>query len=204
MQMCPRFVSDCRRYLPSRVREKRSISTCVPSQKSGGRNNVAFVGQRNDEARLKRKAKSDWNTLVYVRLSSSVLFSPLSDSATVLAAVVSAPFIFCITISGICTCACASVNSYRIKKKKKEKGIKNAPSEVIGEQKYNVIFKREISATSIVFRALRFSKTRISKLVDLQTWTWRSSLTTKGRGSCDERRFPRRGKRQGKSKRMRK
>lgn len=63
-QMRLRVVSDCRRYLPSRVREKRSILACVPSQESGGRNNVAFVRQRNGEARLKRKAKSDWNTLV--------------------------------------------------------------------------------------------------------------------------------------------
>lgn len=88
------------------AKKRRNISTCVPSQKNGGRNNVAFVGQRNGEARLKRKAKSDWNTRSYVRLSSPVLFpSPSDPSATVFATVVSTPFIFCITISGTCTCA---------------------------------------------------------------------------------------------------
>lgn len=117
------YASDapaCRVWLPALsaafARGEAFHTACVPSRESGGRNNVAFVGQRNGEARLKGKAKSDWNTLVYVRLSSSVLFpASFGPRYRALATVVSAPFIFCITISGMCMCACASVNSYKIK-----------------------------------------------------------------------------------------
>lgn len=134
-----RFVSDCRRYLPSRVHEKRSISACVAAER--WRNNVAFVGQRNDEARLKRKAKSDWNTLVCPPFF--LRFIPASFGSRYHAhhRCFRAFYILYYNKRDMYVrwCECASVNSYRIK-------ILHCKYPVIGEQKCDVILKREISA----------------------------------------------------------